>query len=99
RSFGRASDVPELPRKRHAMAALRQDLAYAFRSLRKQPGFTATAILMLALGTGANIAIFALVNAVLMRPLPFAEPDRLMLVHMLAPDRESPGTYRHMIWS
>ena len=76
------------------MAALRQDLAYAFRSLRKQPGFTATAVLMLSIGIGANVAIFSLVHAVLVRPLPFAHPDRLVLVHLRGPDLESPGTYR-----
>ena len=81
------------------MAALRQDLAYAVRSLRKQPSFTATAVLLLALGIGANVAIFALVNAVLVRPLPFTQPDRLALVHLRGPDLESPGTYRNMIWS
>ena len=99
RVFERGLDSPEPSRKRNTMAALRQDLAYAVRSLRKQPGFTATAVLMLAVGIGANVAIFALVNAILVRPLPFAQPDRLMLVHLRAPDAEAPGTYRNMIWS
>ena len=54
---------------------------------------------MLALGIGANVAIFSLVNAVLVRSLPFPDADRLMLVHLLGPDREVPGTYRRMIWS
>ncbi len=77
--------------KRTPMAAIRQDLSYALRSLAKQPGFTAMAVLMLAIGIGANVAIFSLVNAVLLKPLPFAEPDRLMMVHLLSPDREAPG--------
>jgi predicted permease len=81
------------------MSALRQDFVYALRSLRKQPGFTAVAIAMLAIGIGATVAIFALTFAVLYKPLPFPDPSRLMLVHLLAPDREAPGVPRQMIWS
>ena len=58
------------------MAALRQDVVYAVRSLRKQPGFTAIAVPMLALGIGANVAIFSLRYAVLFKPLPFARSRR-----------------------
>src|SRR6266446_3548929 len=62
------------------MQSIFKDIRYGFRSLLKQPGFTAVALITLALGMGVNTAIFSLVHAVLLRPLPFADSDRLVVV-------------------
>ena len=65
-----------------------QDLRYALRLLLKSPGFAAAAIVVLALGIGANTAVFSLVDAVMLRPLPFPEPHRLMAVRLTDPKQD-----------
>jgi predicted permease len=72
-------------RGRH-LADLTSDVRYALRTLRRHPGFAAVAILSLALAVGANAAVFSLINAVLLRPLPVHDPGRLAQITRLTPD-------------
>jgi len=77
---------------------LRRDIRYARRMLRSNPGFAAIAILILAVGIGATTAIFSVVNATLLRPLSFREPDRLMAVFLRMPVQYGSGEI-DMTWS
>src|SRR6266853_3140450 len=75
------------------MERLGQNLRYTIRVLGKNPGFTVVAVLSLALGIGANTAIFTLINAALLRDLPVRQPERLVQLVGVRPDGKVPFSY------
>jgi len=79
------------------MSRFLQDLKFATRHLLKSPGFTSVAILIMALGIGANSAIFSVVHAVLLEPLPFSDPDRLVQIWHVPPQTSFPGMTRFAV--
>lgn len=76
--------------QRHPFQGITQDVHYAVRTLRRSPGFTTAAIMTLALGIGANVAIFSIVNAVLLRPLPYPHADRVVRIWESNPEIARP---------
>jgi putative ABC transport system permease protein len=102
RRFGNVTYYKEETRKMTGLALLddiRQDLRYAMRMLRRAPGFTAVAVLTLGIGIGGTTAIFSVVDAMLLRPLPFREPDRLLRVGLVMPPRDGEARRDDMVWS
>jgi predicted permease len=96
REFGNEGLVKEAARSQWGFASLErfsQDVRYGLRLLRRSPGFAAVAILTLALGIGANTAILSVVNAILLKPLDYTDPDRLVVLLHKGRNPVAPGNY------
>jgi putative ABC transport system permease protein len=99
-AFGGVARVTEQYRDRRSLPLVEttiQDVRYALRSLRKHSGFAAAVLVVLALGIGANAAIFTVVNGALLRPLPFSDPARLVHVWHVPPPASFPGMRRFAV--
>jgi hypothetical protein len=79
--------------------SVKQDAQYAARGLLRRPTFTTVAVVTLAIGIGGTTAIFSAVNALLLRPLPYARPDELMKINLVVPPRDAQPANDQMEWS
>jgi predicted permease len=96
REFGNVGLVEQRSREEWqwpAMESILADLKFVLRRLRKSPGFTATVLATLAIGIGANTAVFSVLNSIILKPLPYPEPDRLVSLNLDAPGAEGLASF------